>query len=76
MGIFIIWLNGIIAKMKGFTKYYQVNTEKRYTVLSIFFLGRRLMNDKQIKPSNEDYAAASRQLSVFAQTQANFVGIC
>lgn len=76
MGIFVIWLNGVIAKTRGLIKHYQVNTEKRYTVLSIFFLGRRLIHDKQFKSSTKDVTTASRLLSELAQKQVNFVGIC
>jgi hypothetical protein len=76
LGIFVLWLNGVIAKTKGWTKHYQANTEKRYNVLSIFFLGRRLINDKRLKFSKDDFTAAFQKLSELTQNQVNFVGIC
>jgi len=76
LGIFVLWLNGIIAKTKGWTKHYQANTEKRYTVLSVFFLGRRITNDKELEFTKKDFITAFRQLSGLAQKQVNFVGIC
>ena len=75
LGIFALWLNGIIAKSKGWVKYYQANTEKRYNVLSLFFIGRRVVNNKHIKLTLEDFENAFKELSIFAQKQVDFVGI-
>ena len=75
LGVFILWLNGVLVKSKGWVKKYQENTEKRYTVLSVFFLGRRLTNDKQLEFTAKDFTTAFRQLSKLAQKQVNFVGI-
>ncbi len=75
LGVFVLWLNGVIAKSKGWMKRYQVNTERRYSVLSVFFLGRRLISDEHFKSSKKDFATAFRQISDLAQNQVNFVGI-
>ncbi len=75
LGIFVLWLNGLIAKSKGWIKRYQANTVKRYSVLSIFFLGKRVVNDKLIKFTLKDFNSAFRELSICAYNQVNFVGI-
>jgi Transposase DDE domain len=37
------WLVGLAAKSADLVKHFQANTEKRWTVLSLFFVGRRIL---------------------------------
>ena len=37
------WLVGLAAKSADLVKHFQANTEKRRTVLSLFFVGRRIL---------------------------------
>ena len=75
LGTFVLWLNGIVAKAKGWAKHFQANTEKRCTVLSLLFLGKRLLNDKRFQYGRRDLAAAFREISNMIHNQVNFVGI-
>lgn len=71
----VIWLNGVIAKTKGWSRHFQANTEKRHTVLSVFFLGKRVLTDSVFSYSLRDAAIAFRELSHRAKKQVHFVGI-
>lgn len=75
LGTFVPWLNGVVVKAKGWAKHFQANTEKRHTVLSLLFLGKRLLNDKRFKYGRRDMATAFKDISIMIQKQVNFVGI-
>jgi len=75
LGTFVLWFNGVVASTKGWAKHFPANTEKRYTVLSLLFLGKRLLNDKRFQYGRRDMTAAFREISNMIHEQVNFVGI-
>lgn len=75
LATFVLWLNGMVASIKGWAKHFQANTEKRSAVLSALFLGKRLVHDKRFRYDGRDLVLAFRELASLAQKQVNFVGI-
>ena len=49
LGTMAIWRAGLAAKATDVAKHFQANTEKRQAVLSIFFLGRRLLKSTRTR---------------------------
>ena len=52
------WLVGLAAKTNDWTRHFQANTESRKPVLSLFFLGRRVLRSLRFVPSKQDLADA------------------
>lgn len=75
LGSFLIWLNGIVVKTQGWSRYFQANTVKHRTTLSLFFLGKRLHFDSCFKYSMKNFIDAFRELINLPSKQAHFVGI-
>jgi hypothetical protein len=48
------WLVGLAATHKSWQRHFQANTEKKRNVLSIFFLGRRVLHNTRLKLSRGD----------------------
>ena len=61
--------------MKGWVKHYQANTEKRYNVLSLFFIGKRVTENNHVKVTLKDFASAFKELLICTQKQVYFVCI-
>jgi hypothetical protein len=55
---FAVWLVGTIAEMKNIHRQFQANTIKKRSVLSLFFLGCRVINKQAIQCYREDYHKA------------------
>ncbi len=73
--MFVIWLTGLIAKAREWTRHFQANTERRYPVLSVFFLGTRLLESRSFKLTHRDATDAFKQVPQIAAGQVKFVGI-
>ena len=73
--MFVIWLAGLIAKAREWTRHFQANTERRYPVLSVFFLGTRLLESRSFKFTHRDVTDAFKQVPQMAAGQVKFVGI-
>ncbi len=73
--LFVIWLAGLIAKTRDWTRHFQANTERRYPVLSVFFLGTRLLESRSFKFTHPDVTDAFKQLPNIAAGQVKFAGI-
>jgi len=56
------WLVGMAAKHKSWQRHFQANTEKKRNVLSLFFLGRRVLHNTRLKLSRDDLYHAFHQL--------------
>lgn len=56
------WLVGLAAKARGWDKHFQANTEKRRAVLSVFFLGRRVIRNSRFKLARSDLDDATKCL--------------
>jgi len=75
LAMFVIWLAGLIAKTKEWIRHFQANTERRYPVLSVFFLGTRLLESRHFKFTQQDVNEAFQNLPNIAAKQVEFVGI-
>ena len=73
--MFVIWLAGLIAKTKQWARHFQANTERRYPVLSVFFLGTRLLESVSFTFTRRDVNDAFNELPTIAAEQVEFVGI-
>ena len=49
LAVLATWLVGMVAKTKGWARHFQANTVKDREVLSIFFLGRRVLRSSKSK---------------------------
>ena len=58
------WLAGLAVKAKGWARHFQANTIKHRAVLSVFFLGRRIMKSTRLTPNVEDIWNAADDLPV------------
>lgn len=56
------WLVGLAAKANGWMRHFQANTESRRPVLSIFFLGRRMLKNNRLRLSTQRIYDAMREL--------------
>ena len=56
------WLVGLAAKAKDWMRHFQANTESRKPVLSIFFLGRRMLKSHRFRLSKRDLYDAMHEL--------------
>jgi len=70
-----IWLVGLAAKARDWMRRFQANTEKKKPVLSIFFLGNRLIRNHRLQLERNDLVWALKQLPLVAHDQVKFVGI-
>jgi len=75
LALVVIWLTGLVAKRRQWVRHFQANTERRRPVLSVFFLGKRLLECLHFKISRQDIAQAFRELPLIASRQVEFVGI-
>ena len=58
------WLAGMAAKVKGWTRHFQANTVSNRAVLSIFFLGRRVLKSQRFKLRHQDLWDAAGELPI------------
>lgn len=56
------WLVGLAAKNKCWERYFQANTERRRPVLSVFFLGKRVIRSSRFKLARSDLDEAANEL--------------
>ena len=56
------WLAGLAAKAKGWTRHFQANTVKDRPVLSVFFLGRRVLKSTRLPLQRADLWDAAHEL--------------
>ncbi len=75
LGMFIVWLNGILVKTNQWARHFQANTDPSGGVLSTFFLGQRLLFNRQLRCSKRQITTAFRRFPLIAEKQVNFVGI-
>lgn len=47
LAMYVQYLAGLVARCQGLSRHFQVNTERRRAVLSIFTLGRRLLRSER-----------------------------
>ena len=62
LATFILWLLGSITKLTGQFRYYQANTVKSRSVLSLLFLGLRVANDPRFNMQDSDVMCATNML--------------
>lgn len=55
-------LVGLVARLKGLTRHFQANTTTERTVLSLFFLGRRMLKSARFRVTQSDFDHAIRTL--------------
>ena len=58
------WLAGMAAKAKGWMRHFQANTVSNRAVLSIFFLGRRVLKSQRFKLRRQDLWGAADELPI------------
>ena len=73
--MFVIWLAGLITKARKWTRHFQANTERRHAVLSVFFLGTRLLESRRFISTQQDVDNAFHEVPNIAVKQVEFVGI-
>jgi len=56
------WLAGMAAKAKGWMRHFQANTVTNRAVLSIFFLGRRVLKSQRFRLRRRDLWYAADEL--------------
>ena len=56
------WLVGLAAKANHWMRHFQANTESNKPVLSVFFLGRRLLKSHRFRLTKRDLYGAMRDL--------------
>ena len=66
------WLAGLAAKAKGWARHYQANTVKSRAVLSVFFLGRRVLKSSRLTLQRADVWDAARELPLLVHRTAQF----
>ncbi len=64
-----IWLTGLVGIKRGIARTLQANTEKRYTVLSVFFVGTRLLF-RNTRCAQHELRAALQRLQLNVQHYA------
>lgn len=69
IAIIATWLTGLIGINQGIERTLQANTEKRHKVLSVFFVGRRLLS-KSIEFNAQQLRIALQQLQHHVQHYA------
>ena len=69
-GALATWLVGLAAKANDWTRHFQANTESRKPVLSLFFLGRRVLRSLRFVPSKQDLADAMAALPIIVDRSA------
>jgi len=75
LALVVIWLTGLVAKARQWVRRFQANTERRRPVLSVFFLGKRLLECLHFKISRQDIEQAFREFPLIVYRQVEFVGI-
>jgi hypothetical protein len=58
------WLAGMAVKTKGWARHFQANTIKHRAVLSVFFLGRRILKSTRLALSRADIWDAADELPI------------
>lgn len=66
------WLVGLAAKSADLVKHFQANTEKRWTVLSVFFVGRRILKSTVQWLSRQAIYDAGRALPQIISTHSSY----
>jgi len=56
------WLVGLAAKANDWMRHFQANTVRKKAVLSTFFLGRRILKNTRLLPSEDDIDKAKHRL--------------
>ena len=67
-----LWLCGLAAKAKQWTRHFQANTERKRTVLSIPFLGQELWRSHRFKLSRHDLQDAFITLQQLVICEAQY----
>ncbi len=78
LALYATWVAGLIGQTRQWSRYFQANTEQRRNVLSIFFLGQRILQQQRFTLSPKDINRAITALpirAVDAYKEAEFVGI-
>ncbi len=68
----LLWLFGLAAKAKNWTRYFQANTERKRTVLSVPFLGQQIWRSHRFKLSRYDLQDAFRTLQRLVIREAQY----
>ena len=68
----LLWLHGLAAKAKQWTRHFQANTERKRTVLSIPFLGQALWRSTRFKLSRLELHQAFADLQNLVSNEAQF----
>ena len=63
---------GIAVKAKGWAHHFQANTVKHRAVLSVFFLGRRVLKSTRLRLTRADLWGAAHELPLLVNRCAQF----
>lgn len=66
------WLAGLAAKAKDWARHFQANTVKHRAVLSVFFLGRRMLKSTRLSLQRADLWDAADELPALVGKTARF----
>ena len=66
------WLAGLAAKAKGWARHYQANTVKNRAVLSVFFLGRRVLKSTRHRLKRNDLWEVVQELPLLVNKTAQY----
>lgn len=66
----LLWLSGQAAKVRGWMRHFQANTERARAVLSVIFLGRELLKQPHYVVRPSEMMSSLRWLRSEFQTQA------
>ncbi len=66
------WLAGLAAKAKGWARHYQANTLKNRAVLSVFFLGRRVLKSTRHRLKRNDLWEVVQELPLLVNKTAQY----
>ncbi len=66
------WLAGLAAKARGWARHFQANTVTDRAVLSVFFLGRRVLKSSRLSLRRQDLWDAAQELPLLVNNTAQF----
>ncbi|MFQ5938358.1 MAG: IS4 family transposase [Acidiferrobacterales bacterium] len=68
----LLWLMGLAATGRQWTRHFQPNTERRRSVLSTVFLGQQLWKNNHLRVTHNELTHAFEQLTTLLAQQAQF----
>ena len=72
LATFLLWLLGLAASDRQWTRHFQANTERGRTVLSTVFLGQQMWRNHRFKVTLAELFAALKRLKLLAIQEAQY----